>query len=154
MRRRYPKHIATAMTLAFAASTTACGDDQAPEEAAALLTRIRAEDYRTWDRAPGYETRRPANSPHAEQVDIYVNPTVAGALIAEPLEAWPVGSLIVKDGFDGNDLELIAVMEKRGDGWFWAEYFDGDSKYSGKPEVCLDCHERGDDYVLAFDLPR
>jgi len=133
---------------------TACGDDQAPEEAADLLTRIRAEDYRTWDRAPGYEARRSSNAPHSEAVDIYIDPTVRGALDASTLDAWPMGSLIVKDGFDGNDLALIAVMEKRADGWFWAEYFDGESKFSGKPDVCLDCHGAGDDFVLAFDLPR
>ena len=131
-----------------------CGDDQAPEEAAALLTRIRADDYRAWARAPGYETRRSSSSPHCEEVDIYIDPTIAGALTAESLEEWPLGSLIVKDGFDGNDLELIAVMEKREDGWFWAEYFDGESKFSGNPDVCLDCHDAGNDYVLAFDLPR
>ncbi len=143
-----------AMLVAAVIGSSACGDDQAPEEAAALLTRVRADNYRTWNRAPGYETRRPANSPHAEQVDIYVNATVATALESGPLQAWPVGSLIVKDGFDGNDLELIAIMEKREDGWFWAEYFGGDSKYSGRPGVCLDCHDAGDDFVLAFDLPK
>lgn len=132
----------------------ACGDDQAPEEAAALLERIRAEDYRAWERAPGYETRQPAASPHADEVDIYVNSIVADALAGEALDEWPVGALIVKDGWDGDDLELIALMEKQEDGWFWAEYFDGDSKYSGRPEVCLDCHDAGDDYVLAFSLPR
>jgi hypothetical protein len=131
----------------------ACGDDQAPEEAADLLTRIRAEDYRSWERPPGYETRRRSNAPHSEAVDIYVNSTVAGALDMDSLNTWPLGSLIVKDGFDGNDLELIAVMEKRPDGWFWAEYYDGESKFSGKPDVCLDCHDAGDDFVLAFDLP-
>lgn len=154
MPRRHPTRLALVTVVPVVLCAAACGDDQAPEEAAALLTRIRADGYREWDRAPGYEARRPANSPHAEQVDIYVNPTVASALVAGPLDAWPLGSVIVKDGFDGNDLELIAVMEKRGDGWFWAEYFDDDSKYSGKPEVCLDCHDAGGDYVLAFDLPQ
>jgi hypothetical protein len=154
MHRRHPRRLVLAAIVPLVAGAAACDDDQAPEEAAALLTRIRAEGYREWDRAPGYETRRPASSPHAEQVDIYVNPTVASALVAGPLEAWPLGSLIVKDGFDGDDLELIAVMEKREDGWFWAEYFGDDSKYSGKPEVCLDCHGAGDDHVLAFELPR
>ena len=154
MHRRHPNAFALATIVVVAVSAAACGDDQAPEEAAALLTRIRAEEYRQWDRAPGYETRQPAKSPHSEQVDIYVDPTVASALAGGRLEAWPVGSLIVKDGFAGNELELIAVMEKREDGWFWAEYFGDESKYSGKPGVCLDCHEAGDDYVLAFDLPQ
>lgn len=132
---------------------SACGDDQQPEEAAALLQRIRADDYRTWERAPGYEMRRPSNTAHAESVDIYIDPTIAGALRTDVAGEWPLGSLIVKDGFDGNDLELIAVMEKRESGWFWAEYYDGESKFSGKPDVCLDCHDAGNDYVLAFDFP-
>lgn len=132
----------------------ACGDDQQPEVAADLLTRVRADDYRAWDRAPGYSTRQPSNTAHADAVDIYVNPTIATALGEDALDAWPVGSQIVKDGFDGDELELIAILEKRPDGWFFAEYYDGESKYSGRPDVCLDCHDAGDDFVLAFDLPR
>ena len=57
-------------------------------------------------------------------------------------------------GFDGSDLELVAVMEKRDDGWFYAEFDgEGEADYSGKPAVCTDCHESGDDYVRAFSLP-
>jgi hypothetical protein len=154
MNRSRPKHFALTTIVPVFVCVAACGDDQAPEEAAAVLTRIRAEGYRAWDRAPGYETRRPTSSPHAEAVDIYVNSILADALVGGHLDAWPIGSLIVKDGFEGNNLELIALMEKREDGWFWAEFFGDESKYSGKPEVCLDCHDAGDDYVLAFDLPK
>ncbi len=132
----------------------ACADDEAPDDAAGLLARIRADDYRSWARAPGYERRRDADSPHADQVDIYVNDVVANALAGGPITAWPVGSIVVKDGFDGDALELIAVMEKRADGWFWAEYFDDVSRYSGTPEVCTGCHADGDDGVMAFGLPR
>ncbi|MCW5830981.1 MAG: cytochrome P460 family protein [Labilithrix sp.] len=133
----------------------ACGDDQAPEDASALLSRIRSENYRGWARAPGYETRRPSDAPHSDAVDIYVNSVVSAALAeGTPRAEWPVGSIIVKDGWDGGDLELIAVMEKRSDGWFWAEYFDDESKYSGRPSICTGCHESGSDYVLAFALPK
>ncbi len=135
----------------------ACGDDQDPSGARELYQRIQDENYRAWRRAPGYETRRKAQAPHADEVDIYVNDVVAAALDAgEPLEAWPEGSLVVKDGFDGDDHELVAVMEKRKDGWFWAEYFGGDdAKYSGRPDLCVDCHDRGgNDFVRAFTLPR
>ena len=46
-------------------------------------------------------------------------------------------------------------MEKRADGsWFWAEYTaDGDSLYSGRPDICVGCHALGDDFIRAFDLP-
>jgi hypothetical protein len=135
--------------------TAGCGDNQDEAGARELLGRIRADEYRTWDRAPGYPSRRSTNAPHSDAVDIYVNDVVAEALAFEdPLEEWPVGSIIAKDGFDGSDLELIAVMEKRENGWFWAEYDDdGDPDYSGRPEVCLDCHRSGNDYVRAFRLP-
>jgi hypothetical protein len=133
----------------------ACGDNQDDAGARALLQKVRAEGYTSWDRAPGYETRRPSHSPHSEVVDIYVNDRIAEVLATgEHDGAWPEGSIIVKEGFDGSDLELIAVMEKRADGWFWAEYDDdGDPDYSGRPEVCTDCHRSGSDYVRAFRLP-
>jgi hypothetical protein len=143
--------------LAFAVAffVAGCGDNQDEAGARALLQKIRADQYRTWDRAPGYEVRRPTHAPHSKFVDIYVNDRVAEVLaLGEPLEGWPVGSILAKDGFDGNDLELIAVMEKRADGWFWAEYDDdGDPDYSGRPDICTDCHRSGSDYVRAFRLP-
>jgi len=135
------------------AGFAACGDDQDPKGARELLDRVRAEDYPAWTRAPGYETRRSSRAPHSESVDIYINEVVVTALEADPpVEAWPVGSIIVKEGWDGGDRELIALMEKREDGWFWAEFFGSDSKYSGKPELCIDCHRSGDDFVRAFDF--
>src|SRR5688500_5681385 len=113
-------HIGSVL-LAFA--LVGCGDDQEPEQAGELWDRIHAQNYRSWSRAPGYATRLPTAAPHGNEVDIYVNDTIQQALAAkEPLAAWPLGSLIVKDGWDGSDLEIVAVMEKRTEGWFWAEY--------------------------------
>jgi hypothetical protein len=132
-----------------------CGDNQDDDGARALLARIRAERYTSWDRAPGYEERRASNAPHSDAVDIYVNDRVAEVLaFGTPTQRWPVGSIIAKDGFDGSELEIIAVMEKRTDGWYWAEYdSQGNPDYSGKPEICTDCHASGSDYVRAFRLP-
>jgi len=140
---------------AVAALLAACGDNQDDSGARELLSRVRADQYRTWDRAPGWETRRDSSAPHSEQVDIYVNDRVAEVLaLAEPLEGWPEDSIIVKDGFDGSDLEIIAIMEKRSSGWFWAEYdSEGDPDYSGQPAICIDCHQSGSDDVRAFRLP-
>jgi hypothetical protein len=132
-----------------------CGDNQDDAGARGLLAKVREERYTSWDRAPGYEQRRSSNAPHSNAVDIYVNDRVAEVLaLGEPTTAWPEESIIVKEGYDGGDLELIAVMEKRADGWFWAEYDDdGDPDYSGRPEICIDCHRSGSDYVRAFRLP-
>jgi hypothetical protein len=136
-------------------SLAGCGDNQDDAGARRLLARVKADDYRGWDRAPGWPSRRESRAPHSDDVDIYVNDVVTEALLtAEPLTRWPVDSIIVKDGFSGSDLEIIAIMEKRSDGWYWAEYDDdGDPMYSGHPDVCIDCHRDGSDYVRAFRLP-
>jgi len=82
------------------------------------VDRIHAENYRSWARAPGYETRRASNAAHGDAVDIYVDDTVTIALGVPGILVWPVGSLIVKDGFNNGDFDLVAAMEKRGNGWF------------------------------------
>lgn len=139
------------VSLALLAS---CGDNQDDAGARALLSQVKADQYRTWSRAPGYERRRSSNAPHSDAVDIYINATVEETLSANDVTEWPVGSIIAKDGFSGSDHELTALMEKRDDGWFWAEYdSDGDPAYSGKPDICIDCHRSGSDGVRAFRLP-
>jgi len=84
-----------------------------------------------------------------------VNAVISAALAAaEPLAAWPGGSIIVKDGFSGAELEIIAIMEKRNDGWYFAEFDAEDNPdYSGHPDICIDCHKSGSDFVRAFQLP-
>lgn len=140
----------------MAAALAACGDNQDPSGARALWQSIHEQDYRSFQRAPGYETKRRSNAPHGDDVIIYVNERLAQALAAaQPIDSWPEGALIVKDGFDGSELELVAVMEKRSTGWYWAEYgADGDASYSGAPELCTNCHRSGADYVRAFGFPK
>lgn len=131
----------------------ACRQNDSPDEAVELLERVRAEDYTAWQRAPGFGERTLSNAPHSDQVEIFVNDVVADALAAdEALSEWPKGSIIVKDGYtDDGELALIALMEKRDDGWFWAEYDADDAPlYSGVPDICVDCHASGADGVRAF----
>jgi hypothetical protein len=132
-----------------------CGDNQDEAGARDLLAQVRDGNYREWARAPGYEARRNSDAPHSDAVDIYVNDVVRFALDEERgLVEWPLGSVIVKDGFSGSTLDIVAIMEKRKNGWYWAEYDDdGDPDYSGKPDVCVDCHDSGSDFVRAFRLP-
>ncbi len=132
-----------------------CTDDQDPAGAAMLWNRIHTENYRSWTRAPGYPGRRDSDTLHSDQVEIYVNAVVADALAAgRPLTSWPVGSLIVKDGWDSDGLALVAAMERRSTGWYWAEWRPtGSSAYSGAPSICIDCHASGQDGVRAFGLP-
>jgi hypothetical protein len=134
-----------------------CKDDQDPAHAKEIWERIHAENYRGWTRAPGYPYRKPSFTAHAKAVDIYVNDVVHGAIDAQKaLSFWPEGSLIVKDGYSGDDLVLVAVMEKRPDGWFWVEFDDeGAPIASGHPNVCIDCHERSIyDGTWSFGLPK
>lgn len=143
-----------ALALLATLGATSCRDDQDPGGASELLDRLRADDYRGWARAPGYPERRASAAPHGGEVDLFVNDVVEEALAGPGVDTWPVGSLIVKDGFDGGALSLVAAMEKRADGWYWAEWdAAGASLYSGKPGLCVNCHASGADYVRAFGLP-
>jgi hypothetical protein len=150
----------TAVTVGL--TLAGCGQDDDPEGARVLWQKINTgPGFRSWERAPGYPTRKPSFTAHASAVEIFVSPELASTLQRPKDSAvaeWPVGSIIVKEGFSGDSRKLVAVMEKRADGWFWAEYDDGgDSKYSGKPSVCVDCHDNRkgySDWVYAFELPR
>lgn len=139
-----------------------CGQDDDPEGARVLWEKINAgPGFQTWDRAPGYPTRKPSFTLHASAVEIFVSPEVKSTLttpVAQVATTWPVGSIIVKEGYSGSSRKLVAAMEKRADGWFWAEYDDGGkAKYSGQPTICLDCHDNRrsfSDWVYSFELPR
>lgn len=143
------------LVLVTAGLTSGCYDDQAPDDAAALWTRIHEAQYRSWARAPGYATRKPTDAPHSDAVEIFVNDVVVSALGGSAVTAWPDGSLIVKDGYDGDGvLDSVAAMEKRGSDWFWVEWnASGESLWSGKPSLCTDCHASGADGVRAFGFP-
>ena len=120
--------------------------------------QLQDEDYRSFMRAPGYERSQPSSAPHGDTVDIYINEVLHDALQAEePIDQWPEGALIVKDGFrsDGT-LDLVAAMEKRANGWYYAEWLDLNTEaatFSGRPGVCVNCHSAGADEVMAFGFP-
>lgn len=148
----------TARSAALAAITSlvlGCSHNDDPEGASALWQRIHDQQYASWTHAPGYDTRRPTSAPHSDEVTIHVNDVLAAALAGDALTSWPEGSLIVKDGFSDGALDIVAAMEKRADGWFWAEWSaDGDAIASGRPALCTDCHGSGADFVRAFSFPK
>lgn len=142
----------------FALLPAACATDDA--DARALLDQVRADDYRrSYARPPGWEMpRAPSDGPHGTHVDIYVDDLVVQTLEERSPSAWPEGSIIVKDGSNdsrGEDLRFVALMEKRGDAWFWAEYdVDDELVVAGLDvDVCSGCHAAGSDGVRAFALP-
>lgn len=132
------------------------GGNDDPSGAAQLWSRLHTNDYHGFSRAPGYPGKVASTSPHGDQVEIWVNPTVQAAIDAKaPLSAWPDGSLIVKDGYKSGALKFVLAMEKRGTAWYWAEYVaDGSVEYSGSPSVCTNCHGSGADSVRSFPLPK
>lgn len=133
---------------------------QAEPDDEGFFAELQALDYRSFDRAPGYEQpRHTSSAPHGGFVDIYVNDVVSEALAGGAIDAWPDGALVVKDGWGaatGDDLRYLAAMEKRDGEWFWAEYRRGTELiYAGIAEpTCTRCHDAGSDGVLAFTLPR
>src|SRR5262245_6668804 len=129
-----------ALALAAALLLAACGDNQDPGGADALWKSIHDEKYTTWEHAPGYATKQTSNSPHGDEVVIFVNDKTAAALAGGPISEWPVGSRIVKEGYEGGELSLVAVMDKREGGWYWAEYDpEGSASFSGEPSICTNC---------------
>lgn len=142
----------------IAASCADSGGSGDSADAAALWEQIHEQDYRAFDRAPGYATTQAsATGIHGDFVDIYVNETIANALAAgTALTRWPLDSLIVKDGFrPKGSLQYVAVMERRADSWFWAKFNpEGKELASGSPSSCTGCHGGADhDYVWSFALP-
>jgi len=137
----------------------ACGGSDDSVDAAGgreLLARVQNENYRSWRRAPGWESRSPSvGGGHGGQLDIYVNEVVASILDnGGPVKELPVGSAIVKDVWNGTEIHAIAIMDKRADGWYWAEFNGaGDVSAAGHPAGCINCHQSGVDCVRAFVLP-
>ena len=140
---------------------TGCRESTAPEEAERLWLDLIQANYRTnWSTAPGYENRVPSRAAHEDEVQIFINPAVDGALAdGQRLDEWPVGALVAKDGYSGNEISLVAAMEKIRAGtepetWFWAEYSgDGEVLFSGTPTICTGCHRIGDDFIRGFFFP-
>lgn len=153
-----PRHFALTalipLIIPVALASFACGnEDEAGAEV--LWDDIQAADYRSWARAPGFPGRTPSSASHGDEVDIFINDVLVDALAGGKISAWPQGSLIVKDGHRDGEHYLVAAMEKRADGWYWAEYEDdGTVEFSGTPGVCTRCHDAGDDFVRAFELPQ
>ena len=160
---RSSRVVVLSIVVASLLASAACGQDDDPEGARVLWEKVNAAPgFKSWERAPGYATRRPSFTAHSRSVEIFVSKEISTTLKTPtggvPPTQWPMGSIIVKEAFSGDSRKLVAVMEKRADGWFWAEYDDGgESIYSGRPTICIDCHDNRQsysDWVYAFELPR
>jgi hypothetical protein len=137
-----------------------CRQNDDPDGARALYAKVNeGAGFRAWRRAPGFPERKPSFTAHSSDVEIFVNGPIATALDGpSPVTEWPVGSIVVKEGFSGSTRSIVALMEKRADGWYWAELDgEGEPLFSGRPAICIDCHDNRKDYsdwVYSFELPR
>ena len=130
-----------------------CGEEVDEAGARALWDQIHAEGYRGWQHPPGWETPQPTVSAHGQTAEIFVNPVMVDASTLERLAAWPEASLLVKDSYRGGSLALIAAMRKQSGAWYFAEWSgDGEVKFAGRPDVCLECHQAGSDHVFSMAL--
>jgi hypothetical protein len=136
----------------------ACGGEDLDDEQRAnrLLGHLAEDDYRNaWYRPPGYEVRTASATHHGTYVDIFINDILYAARNGEPREYWPDGSIVVKDGWDGEGARTeIAAMEKVDGEWFYA-LWDGTGNFvsAGQPAGCVNCHADGYDYLRAIRLP-
>jgi hypothetical protein len=119
--------------------------------ARSLWERLHSADYRSWQRAPGWETPKPTIRPHGETAEIFLNPTLDAARKTSALTRWPDGSVIVKE----SQASVLAALEKTEGNWYYAEWrANGDVLYAGVPDVCTNCHDAGEDQLFSLGLPR
>ena len=97
----------------------------------------------------------PTGGPHAgQQKVVYANPVAAREWKSG--KALPVGSIVVKTAGPADVPTLIAVMEKRAEGWYYEEYLPEGGKYvlkfggPGKQQLCVGCHTgaKAKDYLF------
>jgi|GEM_PF-684293 len=146
---------AVLLIMSIVGSACSCGAPYPPMDSSAIWKDVK-DKYRSWKRAPGFPGREKSENVHGDEVDIFVNDVVQKALDdKKPITQWPVGSIVMKDGFKGGKLSLVSWMKKLDDGWVWIEWDDkGKALYEGRPNICTGCHSSGADYVRAFSFPK
>lgn len=128
-----------------------------PPTAGVVWEQILAgQSYRSWQTAPGHQTPQPATGPHGVKDQVFINETIVGTLEGPAATAWPVGSAIVKDVYNGSGtITILEYMQRTDGGWYYASFdFSGGVVTEGvNIERCQNCHGEGSDSVFTFKLP-
>ncbi len=144
--------------------TLACaekGADSADGAALALWDEI--QGYSAYEQHPDFAGIQVSeDGTHGPFVQVWLNPTAAGAAAGGGSETMPDGAIVVKEGYDdgaGTSLRSITVMKKvdgsdpdHGD-WLYAAFTEnGSVQTSGADaaDYCSGCHSVGQDYIRAF----
>jgi hypothetical protein len=144
---RRARSLMSAAALLVMTTLLACRENTQPGEARALRDLL-GDRYRAWERVPGFEARRSSDTAHGEEVEVFWNELARASAYARPFEGMRPGSVVIKEAFRDDKLINVAAMEKRHEGWFWAEWSaSGEILFSGRPGLCIDCHRSGDDFL-------
>lgn len=142
----------TSPTETMTASPSPTAEPDTPRPTWGFLSK---QTYRSWERAPGWQKRKTSDSPHSSGKEVFIDAATADAL-GSGTDRFPAGATIVKEGYDASGtLEIVAAMQRLpGEGWFFSEYqADGSTIAQGNNiPLCTQCHQGGDDGVLAFPL--
>ncbi|HMR74202.1 MAG TPA: hypothetical protein PKD61_03790 [Polyangiaceae bacterium] len=130
----------------------------APPEAAALFSFLKAGSYQTWNKESAAHA---STGPHSASVRAWVSPTLDKSL-TDGATSHPVGAAAVKEFLDsGGAATGWAVWVKvqsdsaAGQGFYWYETFDASTGSAAADGVgvslCVNCHEQpsGKDYFLS-----
>ncbi len=114
-------------------------------------------------RPDGKDMRTPSLAPHAGNVEIFINDVVVKALANKDglgLELWPEGATVVLEGYadlDATEPAQLAISTKRHGVWYWEQYQAEDlerPRFAGRPDVCVGCHDTGQDFTRSVSLPK
>ena len=96
---------------AFVVLLIACTHDEDPEGARVLWEKVNAgAGFRSWRRAPGFPTRQPSFTAHASEVEVFVNQENRQSPRRPVVSTWPLGSIVVKEGYKGDSQKFVAVI--------------------------------------------
>ena len=142
-----------------------------PTEPHALRAWLAQGTFKTW---PHQSEARPAEDPHGDRAQVFLNPSLAASVKArKPIHHQ--GAAAVLEMSDENGLPwgwAVAVKthpsSNHGRGWYWYQVksgpssgrtdFDGHMIPSDPDEAglgvksCLTCHVKGHDYVITSSL--
>jgi hypothetical protein len=108
----------------------------------------------SWGQLAAWSGVQPSDTMHDAFTQVWLNTSALGTIEAAAGGDLPVGSVAFKESYSdaaGATLTGSTAMYKASDdyGWFFASYdASGGLKQSGRMDMCIGCHEAGQDHIL------